>query len=136
MHIGMLLYGAVCQILILVLFTIILHKSPGYASLSFWCGLALAYIGVGHMHRTLERALGKGGSAGAAIFGGYLLRYLVLILMAVIFVPTGAINVVILFAGYMGMKVSALSQPLVHKRCNAYFHETDPVPEPMSDDKI
>jgi hypothetical protein len=131
MYIGMLLYGVICQLLLLIIIGLVMNKPIGYVSLSLWSGLILAIIGLGHMNRTLERALSSGGKAAGAMFGGYILRYVVLGLAAVLVARTGALNVLILFLGYLGMKAAALSQPFTHKWCNAYFHETDPVPEAM-----
>lgn len=37
--------------------------------------------------------------------------------------------------GYMTMKVAAYLQPFTHKLCNMFFHETDPVPEPLPEDE-
>jgi hypothetical protein len=129
MHIGMLVYGVICQLLLIVILGLVMDKPLGYISLSLWSGLALAFIGLGHMNRTLERALSSGGKAAGAMFGGYILRYVVLGLAAAVAARTGALNVIILFLGYMSMKAAALSQPFTHKLCNAYFHETDPIPE-------
>jgi hypothetical protein len=136
MHVGMLGYGVICQLLLVIILGIIMDKPLGYVSLSLWSGLVLAFIGLGHMNRTLERALGNGGKAAGVMFGGYILRYIVLALAAAVVARTGALNVLVLFLGYMGMKAAALTQPITHKMCNAYFHETDPVPEAMPEPPI
>jgi hypothetical protein len=133
MHIGMLGYGVTCQLLLIIILGLVMDKHLGYVSLSLWSGLVLAFIGLQHMNRTLERALGNGGKAAGVMFGGYILRYIVLALAAVVVARTGALNVLILFLGYMGMKAAALSQPFTHKMCNAYFQETDPMPEQPTD---
>jgi len=47
---------------------------------------------------------------------------------------TGALDVLIVFLGYMSLKVTAYLQPITHKLYNLLFHETDPVPEPMPEE--
>ena len=47
---------------------------------------------------------------------------------------TDAMNPLVFFLGYMGLKVTAYLQPITHKLCNLFFHETDPVPEPIEEE--
>ena len=87
------------------------------------------------MARTLDRALPQGANASRTITMGYLIRYVaVAIVFAVIFLE-GTLNPVIVFLGYMSLKVTAYLQPITHKLYNRLFHETDPVPQDMPEEE-
>ena len=59
---------------------------------------------------------------GLAIFFGFLAAVLVFVTL------TDAMNPLVFFLGYMGLKVTAYLQPITHKLCNRLFREEDPIP--------
>lgn len=129
MYAGLLFWGIVCQ-LVGMLFV----QDKFFYSLSLWFGIALAFVSVLHMYRTLDRALEFGEEATKIIFRGYMIRYVLFILILIIIMVTGVMNPLVVFLAYMGMKVTALIQPITHKLCNKIFHETDPIPEPLPEE--
>lgn len=130
MHTGMILFGAVCQIA-----GAFLAKDQLRYAQSLWFGILFAAVGCIHMARTLDRALTEGADAAKMITRGYVFRYLVLIVILGAISLTGILDTLIVFLGYMSMKVTAYLQPLTHKFFNRLFHETDPVPEPLPEEE-
>ena len=133
MHMGMLFFGSLCQIIGLICGLAglkVLQNQWNYA-LSLWFGIVLAMISAVHMYRTLDRSLDQGEAAVKMIFKGYGIRYVLIVLIMLIIMMTEVMNPLVVFLGYMSLKVTALMQPITHKLCNKFFHETDPVPEPM-----
>ena len=124
MHLGQLLFGIVCQ-LAGMFFT----QSKGWYTASLWLGIAFSMAAVIHMARTLDRALQMGEAAAKVITRGYLFRYILIVFAMVAAALTKVLNPLIIFLGYMSLKVTAYMQPLTHKLLNRLFHETDPVPE-------
>lgn len=101
---------------------------------SLWFGILLAIVSTIHMYRTLYRGLELGEKkAQKAVFGGYLIRYVFLIIIFGIIMVTNVLNPLVVFMAYMTLKVTALMQPLTHKFYNKLFHEEDPVPMPESE---
>lgn len=47
---------------------------------------------------------------------------------------TEVLDTLIVFLGYMSLKVTAYLQPFTHKFYNRLFHETDPVPEALPEE--
>lgn len=131
LDLGILFCGMVCQ---LVGMWPAGHK--GLYSAALWLGILLALLGTWHMYRTLDRALDLGDGAAKAMVTGSLLRYAALSIILGIVMITDVLNPLIVFLGYMTMKVAAYLQPFTHKICNMFFHETDPVPEPMPDEEM
>lgn len=133
MHIGMLFFGLLCQIMG-VLCALggakVLQDQRDY-SLSLWVGIVLAMLSAIHMYRTLDRSLDQGEAAVKMIFKGYVIRYVLIVLIMLIIIVTKMMNPLVVFLGYMSLKVMALMQPITHKLTNYYFQETDPEPEPM-----
>ncbi|MCM1190251.1 MAG: ATP synthase subunit I [bacterium] len=127
MHTGMILYGAVCQTV-----GFFLAKDQIRYAQSLWFGILFAAVNCVHMARTLDRALPRGEDAAKAITRGYVFRYLMLIVVLGAVSLTGVLDTLIVFLGYMGMKITAYLQPLTHKFFNKLFCETDPVPEAVS----
>lgn len=130
LYVGIVFCGVVCQ---LVGMWFSSHKLLYTASL--WLGVALALLGSWHMYRTLDRALDLGDGAPKRVVAGTLLRYGVLAIVLATVAVTEVLEPLILFLGCMTMKVAAYLQPFTHKVCNMFFHETDPVPEPMPDEE-
>lgn len=130
MHLGILFCGLIGQ----VVGTFFVERQ-GYYALSLWFGIALALVSVVHMYRTLDRGLDfDEKTAAKIIFAGYITRYVVLIVVMIVISVTGVMNPLIVFMAYMSLKVTAFIQPITHKICNKLFHETDPIPEPISDE--
>lgn len=129
LDLGILFCGMVCQ---LVGMWPARHK--GMYAAALWLGIVLALLGTWHMYRTLDRALDMGDGAARAVVTGGLLRYALLCIILGIIMLTDVLNPLIVFLGYMMMKVAAYIQPFTHKLCNMFFHETDPVPQPMPDE--
>lgn len=130
MHLGILFLGIVCQLI-----GAFLVKNQFFYAISLWFGILLAMTSAVHMYRTLDRALDYDEKTAAKlIFRGYLIRYVLLVLFLLIIIKTGVMNPLIVFMAYMSLKVTALVQPLTHKLCNRFFHETDPIPEPLSEE--
>lgn len=130
MYLGLFFWAIVCQIVGAV-FT----DNQLYYAKSLWFGILFAVISILHMYRSLDRALDFGEKdANKMILRGYLIRYVLFILILFIIMYTEVMNPLIVFLAYMGIKVTALIQPITHKLCNKMFHETDPVPEPIPED--
>lgn len=130
MHTGMLFVGIVCQIA----GACIVQDQIRYAS-GLWFGILFAAVSCIHMGRTLDRALAAGADAQKLITRGYVLRYVSVVLIMVIIAVTDVMNPLVVFMGYMSLKVTAYLQPLTHKLYNKLFHETDPVPEALPDEE-
>ena len=133
MHIGMLFFGLLCQILggLCALGGVKVLQDQRDYSLSLWVGIVLAMLSAIHMYRTLDRSLDQGEAAVKMIFKGYGIRYVLIVLIMLIIIVTKMMNPLVVFLGYMSLKVTALMQPITHKLTNYYFQETDPEPEPM-----
>lgn len=131
MHIGMLFFGLVCQ----VAGVFIMEDQIRYAG-SLWFGIAFAFAASIHMCRTLERAMAGGADASKLMLRGYLFRYGMITFVLILVSITGVLNPLVIFLGYMSLKVTAYIQPLTHKICNILFHETDPIPEAMPEEDV
>lgn len=130
MHTGMLLYGIVCQ----VTGAFFAEDQLRYAS-SLWFGILFAVTASIHMARTLDRALTDSVSASKIITRGYVFRYLMVVVILAVISVTDVMNTLIVFLGYMSMKITAYLQPFTHKFYNMLFHETDPVPQALPDEE-
>ncbi|MCD7836948.1 MAG: hypothetical protein LUG83_09965, partial [Lachnospiraceae bacterium] len=103
----------------------------GFYARSLWFGIALAITGTLHMFRTLDRGLELDEKkAQKAIFNGYLIRYVFIVIIFGIIMITGVMNPLVVFMAYMTLKATALLQPFTHKFYNRIFHEEEPVPMP------
>lgn len=130
MHTGMLFWGLVCQLV----GACIVQDQGRYAK-SLWFGILFAFAGSVHMARTLDRALSDSANAQKAIVRGYVFRYVFVVLIMVIIAMTDVMNPLVVFMGYMSLKVTAYIQPITHKLYNKLFHETDPVPEELPNEE-
>ncbi len=110
-------------------------KSEYFAGL--WAAALATAVSLLHMLRCLDRALSlERETAQKLIFRGYVIRYAVAVAIVILAAVTGLLNPLVLGLGYiLLMKAAAFSQPFTHKLCNKLFHETDPVPEPVSDEE-
>lgn len=126
MHLGQLFFGIVCQLI----GAFFVQNQIWYA-VSLWLGVVFSMAAVLHMARTLDRALPMGEAAAKVISRGYLFRYAIILFVMMAAALTKVLNPLIVFLGYMSLKVTAYLQPLTHKVLNRLFHETDPVPEAL-----
>lgn len=129
MHIGMLFFGVCCQAV-----GALVVKDQGRYAGSLWFGIAFAFAASIHMYRTLERAMAVGADASKLMTRGYLFRYGMIAFVLILISLTEMLNPLIVFLGYMSLKVTAYIQPFTHKLCNILFHETDPVPEALPEE--
>lgn len=130
MHTGMLMFGIVCQ----TAGVFFAKDQLRYAS-SLWFGILFAVTGSIHMARTLDRALADSASASKIITRGYVFRYLMVIVILAVISVTGVMDTLIVFLGYMSLKITAYLQPFTHKFYNMLFHESDPVPQALPDEE-
>ena len=131
MHIGMLFFGVCCQAV-----GALVVKDQGRYAGSLWFGIAFAFAASIHMYRTLERAMAVGADASKLMTRGYLFRYGMIAFVLILISLTEMLNPLIVFLGYMSLKVTAYIQPFTHKLCNMLFHETDPVPEALPEEDV
>jgi len=109
---GIFLYGVIFQI-ILLFFT----RNPAY-SLGLWIGVVLAAAGSAHMWWSLDRGLDMPQKEAVKSIGANnIIRYLVLVIVMAVLIYTEFANPVFTFCGYMGMKLSAYCNPLIHRIC-------------------
>ena len=107
---GILAYGAVFEIVLLFF-----SRNPAY-SIGLWIGVFLAMAGAFHMWWSLDRGLDLPEKEAVKSLGAQnIIRYAVLVLVigALMFVDFA--NPIFAFFVYMGMKVSAYLNPLVHR---------------------
>ncbi len=130
MQTGLVLWGLICQ----VVGAFLVGDHMVYAA-SLWFGILFAAVSTVHMYRTLDRALDFGeDDARKLIFRGYLFRYVLFVVILFIIMMTGAMNPLVVFLAYMGLKVAAYIQPITHKFYNKMFHETDPAEEALPEE--
>lgn len=130
MYTGIIFFGLVCQAV-----GAFLAEDAWYYAKSLWFGVLFAGVAALHMYRNLNNALWYGDDASKLVMRGYMFRYLMVIVILVIVAVTEVMNPLIVFLGYMSLKVTAYLQPLTHKLWNKIFHETDPVPESLEEEE-
>lgn len=107
---GIVLYGIVAQIVVLVL-----PHSPEY-SIGLWVGVVLAVLGSIHMHWAIGRCLDMASKDATKLVGTQsILRYFVLVVVVVSLAACGIANPITAVFGYMGMKAGAYMQPFTRK---------------------
>lgn len=107
---GILAYGVVFEIVLLFF-----SRELAY-SIGLWIGVFLAMAGAFHMWWSLDRGLDLPEKDAVKSMGAQnIVRYvtLVLVIGALMFVDFA--NPIFAFCGYMGMKVSAYLNPLIHR---------------------
>lgn len=107
-----------------------------YYTLALWLGVVLAFITAIHMYRTLDKALDYGADAVKMVTKANLIRYVCIVVVFGIVLWTGVLNPLISFLGIMTLKVAAYMQPFTHKLCNKFFHEVDPIPQPLPEEEV
>lgn len=111
MLIGMLLWGILCEVVILIVVPDILRCSVG-----LWIGIILSAGSAVHMAWSFDKAVDlEQKSAQAKIRMHALIRYAVIVIVFAVILFTGVINPLAAFAGILALKVSAYLQPLVHR---------------------
>jgi uncharacterized Tic20 family protein len=119
MHIGILVWGIACCGV-----GLFFAGDRIQYCLGIGFGVLLAMLSIFHMYRTLDRALDYDGkTATNVIFRGYLTRYVLFAVILFILMVTNVLNPLVVFLAYMGIKVTALIQPITHKLCTKMFHE-------------
>ena len=104
-------------------------------TVALWIGIIVALWMIHHMYLTLDRTLDMGAAAQKAAMTANLVRYACVVVVFLAILLTRVLNPLITFMGVMSVKVAAYLQPFTHKLCNKLFHETDPIPQPMSDEE-
>ena len=131
MYLGMIFFGLVSQ----MVGALIVRDQVRYAA-SLWFGILLAAVSAYHLYKTLDRGLNYDeNTASKVIFRGYVIRYAAVAIILLIIMMTEVLNPLIVFLGYMSLKVTALLQPITHKLCNKLFHETDPIPQALPEEE-
>lgn len=131
MHTGILAMGLVCQ----AAGVFFAENQARYAK-SLWFGILFALVSSIHMARTLDRALLDSSNTQKIITRGYAFRYIFVVLIIGTVAMTDVMNPLVVFMAYMSLKVTAYLQPLTHKFYNKLFHETDPVPEALPEERL
>lgn len=107
---GILAYGAVFEIVLLLFF-----RNPAY-SIGLWIGIFLALAGAYHMWWSLDRGLDLPEKEAVKSMGAQnIMRYVILVIALGALMYTDFANPILAFCGYMGMKVSAYLNPLIHR---------------------
>lgn len=107
---GILAYGIVFEG-VLLLFS----RELSY-TLGLMIGVALALAGAVHMWWSLNRGLDlTEKEAVKSLSKNNIIRYFILAAVFAVLAATKLANPIFTFAGYMGMKVSAYLNPLIHK---------------------
>lgn len=128
---GIAFLGFLCQII-----GMWFAESKLYFSLALWLGVILAFVTAVHMYRTLDKALDCGADAVKMVTRANLIRYGCIVVVFGIVLFTGVLNPLISFMGLMTLKVAAYMQPFTHKLCNKFFHEVDPIPQPLPEEEV
>ena len=107
---GILAYGVVFEIVLLFF-----SRDPAY-SIGLWIGVFLAVAGAFHMWWSLDRGLDLPEKDAVKSMGAQnIIRYVVLVLVLGGLMFVDFANPIFAFCGYMGMKVSAYLNPLIHR---------------------
>ncbi len=130
LYVGIIFIGVLCQLI-----GIWFVQDKMLYTVALWLGIVLALVTVMHMYRTLDRALDMGAEATKAVTRANLVRYGCIVVVFGIVLLTGVLNPLITFMGLMSLKVAAYLQPFTHKLCNKFFHEVDPIPEPLPEEE-
>lgn len=110
---GILAYGVVFEIVLLIF-----SREPSY-SIGLWIGVLLAVAGAFHMWWSLNRGLDMSEKDAVKSLGTQnIIRYFILVIVVAVLIYTNFANPIFAFFGYMGMKVSAYLNPLIHRLIN------------------
>lgn len=107
---GIVLYGVVGQIVVLLI------SCKAKYSIGFWVGILLAVLGAIHMWWVLDRGLEMASKDAMKTVGTQsIIRYLVVVAVAILLGVSGLGDPIAVVFGYMGMKAGAYMQPFTHK---------------------
>lgn len=107
---GILAYGVIFEIVLLFF-----SRNPVY-SIGLWIGIILAVAGAFHMWWSLNRGLELPEKAAVKSMSTQnIIRYVVIAAVLAVLMCTNFANPIFAFCGYMGMKVSAYLNPLIHR---------------------
>lgn len=107
---GILAYGIVFEIVLLFF-----SRTPAY-SIGLWIGVGLALAGSIHMWWSLNRGLELPEKAAVkSVSTQNIIRYFIIAVALAVLMCTDFANPIFAFCGYMGMKVSAYLNPLIHR---------------------
>lgn len=108
--IGIVAYGVIFEIVLLVF-----SRNPAY-SIGLWIGVILALAGAFHMWWSLNRGLDLPEKAAVKSMSTQnIIRYVMIAAVLAVLMCTSFANPIFAFCGYMGMKVSAYLNPLIHR---------------------
>lgn len=108
--IGILAYGILFETVLLFF-----SREPAYGA-GLWIGVFLALAGAFHMWWSLDRGLDLPEKDAVKSMGTQnIIRYVILVIVMGILMCTDFANPIFAFCGYMGMKVSAYLNPLIHR---------------------
>lgn len=108
--IGIVAYGVIFEIVLLVF-----SRNPAY-SIGLWIGVILALAGAFHMWWSLNRGLDLPEKAAVKSMSTQnIIRYVMIAVVLAVLMCTSFANPIFAFCGYMGMKVSAYLNPLIHR---------------------
>lgn len=109
---GIFLYGVIFEIVLLFF-----SQDPAY-SLGLWIGVILAEAGSVHMWWSLDRGLDmEEKDAVKSMSTNNIIRYLILVIVVAVLIYMKFANPIFTFCGYMGMKISAYFNPVIHRIC-------------------
>ena len=101
-----------------------------------WMGVVLSLILAILMWRSLNKAFCLSEKDAAKVMvGSYLTRYIITGVFLVALHYSGKGYILAGFLGIMSIKTGAYLQPLLHRFYNFIFHETDPVPMPLTEEE-
>ena len=113
--VGILFYGIIVEILILVL-----GIEKFYLSLGLWIGIILGLASAIHMWWGLDRGVELGDGATKFLMSQNMIRYGVIVIAFGVLCLLDIGNPLAAFAGIMGLKAGAYLQPFTHKICTKY----------------
>ena len=111
MIIGMLCWGIIVQSLLLVFFENVVYNAAG-----LWCGIVISIVMAFHMKRSIEDSLDYTGDYAQKKMQGDSVKRMTLAAVAigvVFYLKIG--NPLTVLAGIFALKISAYTQPLMHK---------------------
>ena len=108
--VGIFAYGVIFEIVLLFF-----SRDPVY-SIGLWIGVILALAGACHMWWSLNRGLDLPEKAAVKSLSTHnIIRYVIIAAVLAVLMCTNFANPIFAFCGYMGMKVSAYLNPLIHR---------------------
>ena len=107
---GIAAYGIIFEIVLLFF-----SRNPVYSA-GLWIGIILALAGAVHMWWSLNRGLDVPQKAAVKSMSTQnIIRYVTIAAVLAVLMCTDFANPIFAFCGYMGMKVSAYLNPLIHR---------------------